>query len=60
MSSHSRGDRSKRARDLFLTDSNNCIQAIIRAFADLDEDAEEAIMPLGWALGGGLVSEGCF
>lgn len=58
MSSHSPGDRSKRARDLFLTDSNNCVQAIIRAFADLDEETEEAVMPLGWALGGGLVSEG--
>ena len=58
MSTPARGDRSKRARDLFLTDSNNCVQAIIRAFADLDEEVEEAIMPLGWALGGGLVSEG--
>jgi C_GCAxxG_C_C family probable redox protein len=58
MSDHSKGDRAKRARDLFLTDSNNCVQAIIRAFADLEKDAEEAVIPLGWALGGGLVSEG--
>ena len=58
MSTHSQGDRAKRARDLFLTDSNNCVQAIIRAFADLEKNAEEAVIPLGWALGGGLVSEG--
>jgi C_GCAxxG_C_C family probable redox protein len=58
MTYQSQGDRAKRARDLFLTDSNNCVQAIIRAFADLEKDAEEAVIPLGWALGGGLVSEG--
>ncbi len=58
MTNHSKGERSKRAKELFLTDSNNCVHAIIRAFADLDEDAEEAVMPLAWALGGGLASEG--
>lgn len=30
----------------------------MRAFADLDEDAEAALIPLGWALGGGLVAQG--
>jgi C_GCAxxG_C_C family probable redox protein len=55
---HPKGERSNRARELFLTDSNNCVHAIIRAFADLEEDAEQAISPLFWALGGGLVSEG--
>ena len=58
MAEHSKGDRARRARDLFLTESNNCAQSIIRVFANLDEEAESAIIPLGWALGGGLVSEG--
>jgi len=55
---HSKGYRARRARDLFLTESNNCAQSIMRAFADLDEDAEAAVIPLGWALGGGLVAQG--
>jgi len=55
---HAKSDRARRARDLFLTESNNCAQSIIRAFADLDESAEAAVIPLGWALGGGLVAQG--
>lgn len=58
MTERSKGDRAKQARDLFLTESNNCAQSIMRAFADLDEDAEAAVIPLGWALGGGLVAQG--
>jgi C_GCAxxG_C_C family probable redox protein len=51
-------ERAKQARDLFLTDANNCTQAIFRAYADLDEQAEAAVMPLAWALGGGLAGQG--
>jgi C_GCAxxG_C_C family probable redox protein len=51
-------ERAERARDLFLFDSNNCAQSIFRSFADLDEHAEAAVMPLAWALGGGLASQG--
>ena len=58
MTERPKGDRARRAGDLFLSESNNCAQSIIRVFADLDEDAESAVIPLGWALGGGLVSEG--
>jgi C_GCAxxG_C_C family probable redox protein len=56
---HSKDERARRARDLFLSDpDNNCAQSIIRVYADLDEAAEAAVTPLGWALGGGLASEG--
>jgi C_GCAxxG_C_C family probable redox protein len=59
MTDHSQDERARRARDLFLSEpDNNCAQAIIRVYADLDEDAEAAVTPLGWALGGGLASEG--
>lgn len=43
---------------MFLTNSNNCAQSIIRAFMELDERTEETIIPLAWALGGGLVGQG--
>ncbi len=55
---HPEGERAGRARDFFLTDSNNCAQSIIRAFMDLDEDTEAAIIPLSWGLGGGLAGQG--
>lgn len=50
--------RAGEARDLFLSSSNNCAQSIIRAFMDLDEQAEGTVIPLAWALGGGLVGQG--
>ncbi len=58
MTDRPRDDRARQARDLFLTDSNNCAQSIIRVFANLNKEAEAAVIPLGWALGGGLVSQG--
>ena len=51
-------ERASEARDLFLTNSNNCAQSIIRAYMDLDDTTAETVIPLAWALGGGLVGQG--
>jgi C_GCAxxG_C_C family probable redox protein len=53
-----RMDRADRARSEFLKDSTNCTQIFLKVFGDLNEETHRAVLPLGWALGGGLAGQG--
>jgi C_GCAxxG_C_C family probable redox protein len=45
------------ARDEFFKSSVNCAQTFFQAFGELNEEAIRSVLPLGWALGGGLAGK---